>query len=156
MKNDKNGEKSAAFFSPFFVIFSSRMAPRKLKISGQTRNFISKICFSMARPPKVPGKADNWQICLFAEMRCYSDVIFWTLIAPTKLKILRYTQNSILKIVFTMTAPSKMPGEVRNCSFLPIASIWPVTLEFSSKELQIENFGAKLDRANVRVETWNF
>ena len=57
--------KSAALFSLFFVNFSSRMAPRRLKISRLTTNFIWEICFSMARPPKVPGKADNWQICLF-------------------------------------------------------------------------------------------
>ena len=56
-----------AFFHRFFVIFLSYMAPRRLTFLGQTRNFISKICFSMARPPKVPGKADNWQICLFCE-----------------------------------------------------------------------------------------
>ena len=52
-----------------------------------------------------------------------------------------------------MTRRPKMPGEVRNCIFLPIAPNLPVALEFSFEELQIENFGAKLDRANVRVET---
>ena len=78
---------------------------------------------------------------------------FFTGIAHTKLKISQYNQNSILKIVFTMTRRPKMPGEVRNCRFLPITPNLPVALEFSFKELQIENFGAKLDRANVRVET---
>ena len=85
----------------------------------------------MARPSKVPGKADNWQICLFfAEMRCRFDVIFWTRIAPRRLKISRYTQNSILKIVFTMVGHPKMPREVRNGRFLPIAPIWPVAEPF--------------------------
>ena len=144
----------------------------------------------MARPSKVPGKADNWQICLFcgkaprffhrflsffhlewhlgggkfqgkpeilfqkyvlvwpnsrkcqgrqiigksvfffAEMRCRFDVIFWTRIAPRRLKISQNTRNSILKIVFTMVGHPKMPREVRNGRFLPIAPIWPVAEPF--------------------------
>ena len=60
-------------------------------------------------------------------MRCRFDVIFWTRIAPRRLKISRYTQNSILKIVFTMVGRPKMPREVRNGRFLQIAPIWTVT-----------------------------
>ena len=60
-------------------------------------------------------------------MRCRFDVIFFTLIAPRRLKISRYTRNSILKIVFTMVGRPKMPREVRNGRFLQIAPIWTVT-----------------------------
>ena len=60
-------------------------------------------------------------------MRCRFDVIFLTLIAPRRLKISRYTRNSILKIVFTMVGRPKMPREVRNGRFLQIAPIWTVT-----------------------------
>ena len=82
----------------------------------------------MARPPKVPGKADNWQIRLFLrECVAVSTSFFFTLIAPRRLKISRYTRNSILKIVFTMVGRPKMPREVRNGRFLQIAPIWTVT-----------------------------
>ena len=117
--------KSATLFPPFFVIFSSRMAPRRLKISGQTRNFISKICFSMARPPKVPGKADNWQICLFLQKSTafFSPffVIFSSRMAPRRLKISGQTRNFISKICFSMARPPKVPGKADNwqiCLFL--------------------------------------
>ena len=63
-------------------------------------------------------------------MRCRFDVIFFTLIAPRRLKISRYTRNSILKIVFTMVGHPKMPREVRNGRFLQIAPIWTVTAKF--------------------------
>ena len=140
--------KSAALFSLFFVNFSSRMAPRRLKISRLTTNFIWEICFSMARPPKVPGKADNWQICLFwrksAALFSPFFVTFSSWMAPRKLKISGQTRNFISKICFSMARPPKVPGKADNwqiCLFLQkSAALFSPFLSFFRLEWHLESW----------------
>ena len=124
MKNDKTSEKSAAFFSPFF---RPECHLGGWKFQGKPEILFRKYVSVWPDPRKCQGRQIIGKSVFFCGNALPFRRHFLTLIAPRRLKISRYTRNSILKIVFTMVGRPKMPREVRNGRFLQIAPIWTVT-----------------------------